>query len=98
MLGPVTDPAPLLEDLLDRYRLGLTLPLPFFPKTALAWAEAAPGKAMSKARDAWTGSERYRGEDSDPAYAWFFADRDPLDEQFAEQAALFQTILAHRES
>lgn len=98
VLGPVTDPAPLLEDLLDRYRLGLTLPLPFFPKTALAWAEAAPGKAMSKARDAWTGSERYRGEDSDPAYAWFFADRDPLDEQFAEQAALFQTILAHRES
>ena len=98
VLGPVADPAPLLRDLLDRYRMGLTRPLPFFPKTALAWAEAAPGKAMSKARAAWTSSEWSRGEDADPAYAWFFADRDPLDEPFIEQAALFRTILAHRES
>jgi exodeoxyribonuclease V gamma subunit len=98
VLGPVDDPAPLLRDLLDRYQLGLTRPLHFFPKTALAWAEAAPGREMARARAAWTTSEWSQGEDAEPAYAWFFADIDPLDEAFAEQATLFRTILAHQEN
>lgn len=98
VLGPVDDPAPLLRDLLDRYQLGLTRPLHFFPKTALAWAEAAPGREMARARAAWTTSEWSQGEDAEPAYAWFLADIDPLDEAFAEQATLFRTILAHQEN
>ncbi|MDX1569817.1 MAG: exodeoxyribonuclease V subunit gamma [Xanthomonadales bacterium] len=64
---------PWLLDLLDVYREGLSGPLPFFPKTALAYEELiyagkSPQVAVEKVeKDQWRGNQH--GEGADPYYA-----------------------------
>ena len=98
VLGPVADPEPLLRDLLEGFRQGLTRPLPFYPETAQAWAAAADGRGRSAALRAWTSDEYHRGEDAQAEYAYFPGDRDPMDAAFVRQADLFRLILDHQES
>jgi len=98
LLQPVADPEAMLAQLLALYWQGLSRPLPFFPETSRAWAEAKPGKAEDDARLAWTGNTIIRGEGSDPAYGYFFpAQSLPLSEEFVDLTTLFAPILANLE-
>ncbi len=56
-----------LELLTDLYRRGMREPLPVYPKTSLAWAEAARRGAdpVGAAREAWHGGYRRSGERDD---------------------------------
>lgn len=98
LLRPVDAPGPILARLLDGYWQGLTRPLPFFPETSLAWAEAKPGTEADRARSVWTGGFQWEGEGHDPAYGYFFsAHALPLSEEFIALTELFGPILAHLE-
>jgi exodeoxyribonuclease V gamma subunit len=68
---PPADARGALEGLVRLYRAGQRAPLPFFPETSLAWAEALRaaddrGRARAAAERAWCSSERAPGEDADP--------------------------------
>ena len=97
-LGPVTDASSHLQFLLDGYQQGLTRPLPFFPRTSLAWAEAKPEMAMAAARIAWEGSYQHEGEREQPEFRSFFAHKDPLDEDFTTWGTLLRILLDQEEA
>ena len=98
-LRPAQDPEPLLAELLASYWQGLSRPLPFFPESSRAWAEASVETATDKAQAAWVGNFNYAGEGADPAYSYFFSPQSlPLSEEFIELAALFTPIFAHLEA
>jgi exodeoxyribonuclease V gamma subunit len=93
-----------LECLLEIYGKGLKAPLPFFPETSLAYAEALSGgkrseaDALRKAENTWMGNERQRGEGDDPYFRLCFGTSSPLDKEFRETAlAVFGPLLRHRE-
>lgn len=97
-LRPVHDPEPLLVQLLDYYWQGLSRPLPFFPESSRAWAEASEGTEEDRAQAAWAGGYNMAGEGADPAYGYFFSPQFlPLSEAFVELAALFTPIFEHLE-
>src|SRR5207247_10083637 len=101
----------LLQDLLELYCRGLRAPLPFFPKAALAFAEAqlnqsqtsGRGKSpLEKARMQWDGPEYPPGcgEKENAYFKLCFRNQDPLAGEFAVLATrVFAPILqlAHRE-
>jgi exodeoxyribonuclease V gamma subunit len=76
----------LLLDLLEVYRLGLTIPLPLFPAASHAYARAfieaggpPGGKAMAAiGRGFFSTSPEHPGEGSHPAVRRLFGDRNPL--------------------
>jgi exodeoxyribonuclease V gamma subunit len=100
-LRPVEAPQACLHDLLTWYWRGLCRPLPFFPNSAFAYADAQrQGKPdpLGVARSTWEGSEWSRGEAADPYYQLTFRDDDPLDEAFKTVAsAVFLPLFSHRE-
>lgn len=97
-LQPVAEPEPILAQLLGLYWQGLSRPLPFFPETSLAWAEAKPGFEADAAGSAWTGAFQWAGEGSDPAYGYFYpAQVLPVSDEFIELTALFVPIFDHLE-
>ena len=83
---------------------GLAAPLPVFPETSLAFAEAiakAPDDgdavrevAREKARIAWFGDQCRRGEVLDPYRALVYEERDPLTDEFEELATMLLVPLA----
>lgn len=86
---PLQDSSACLEVLLNHYWQGLMLPLHFFPRSALAFAQS--GK-ISSAHAAW--NNQLYPESADPAYRICFADEDPLDGAFEEIALdVFQRYL-----
>ena len=108
---PVAAAGEVLSALLALYWRGLREPLPFFPRTALAFAKAerkaSAGTSRSKkspleqAGPEWFGSERpeIRGESDD---AWFHLcfrhEAEPLDDEFQQIArCVFGPMLAHTE-
>jgi exodeoxyribonuclease V gamma subunit len=96
-LQPVQDPRGELLRLLTLYRQGLREPLHFFPETALAWCEEREEKRESKARTAWQGGFKLRGESDDPAYRLGLRGREPLDQRFRDLAeAVYRPLLAAR--
>ena len=98
LLRPVEDPEPLLAQLLAFYWQGLSRPLPFFPESSRAWAEAKVEVQVERAQAAWVGNFNYAGEGTDLAYGYFFSPQSlPLDEEFIELAALFTPIFTHLE-
>jgi len=98
-LRPVADPEPYLRELLDLYWQGLSAPLPFFPETSRAWAEAAgTGREEQKARAVWAKGFQGGGEGDGPEYRYFFKEVDPLDSSFIALSALFGPIFAHLEA
>ena len=98
MLRPVEEPERMLEQLLALYWQGLCRPLPFFPETSRAWAEAKPGAELERARQAWSDGFKRSGEGSEPAYGYFFASQEvPCSEEFVELTRIFTPIFTHQE-
>jgi len=88
-LGPVEGANDLLQELLGIYWQGLHRVLPFFPKSALAYANAL-GKGrdhpLKAARQEWLGSEFSPGECQDPYFDLCYRGLDPLDDEFTRLA------------
>lgn len=78
VLGPVAEPLALLADLLDAYARAQQEPLPFFPETSLALAEA--GEPAGKVWAAWEGDFNHGAESRDAAVAIAWRGRHPLQE------------------
>lgn len=93
-LGPVPEPEQALAELLGCYRRGLRRPLPFFVKSAWAYAEALEGgepeAGLKAAHKTWDAPDfrngNFRGESEDPYYRRVYGDGDPLDEDFERLA------------
>jgi exodeoxyribonuclease V gamma subunit len=98
---PVEAPHTFLHNLLTWYWRGLCRPLPFFPQSAFAYADAQrQGRPdpLGVARRTWEGSEWSRSEAADPYYQCAFRDDDPLDEAFEEVAsAVVLPLFSHQE-
>lgn len=98
-LGPLDNPAALLEPWLAAYREALSEPLPFITRSSYAFAKAlvtpsakSRKEPIAAARDnaeaAWLGAEfsPLAGEVFDPWYALAFREREPLGERFEQLA------------
>ncbi len=95
------------QDLLQPYLLwfvqGQRQALPFFPKSALAWAEGMrkdsdADKALEAARKVWHDSYQQEGECADAAFRQLFSEESALDdERFFQLAALFSPLLKARQ-
>jgi exodeoxyribonuclease V gamma subunit len=100
-LRPVQDPKVWLAGLLENYWAGLHRPLPFFPNTSFAYAEArrnAKEDPLKPARSAWLGSEYQRGDWQEPYLTLAFRDSDPLDDAFCDLAVgVFHPLFEHLE-
>lgn len=110
-LRPVSDPAPLLQALVELYWIGQEEPLLLFPRSSLAYAEALPrgeAEALAAARKQW--ADRRNGEGEDPHLRRVFGDADPLQASFSVlpgpmragdfptlSAAVFGPLIAHRQ-
>lgn len=86
-LPPLTDARDRLTALVKLYREGQTRPLPFFPKSAWAYAEAwdetNDGQALKAARKKWEVGYSGYGESTGSAYALALRGvADPLDADF----------------
>jgi exodeoxyribonuclease V gamma subunit len=93
--SPVGEAHEEMAKLLEIYWRGLNRVLPFFPESALKYADAvvyppksAQSPPLTKARYAWNGSkwDDAPAEKNDKYYAFCFADRDPLNEEFMQLA------------
>jgi len=104
---PVADPAALLQDLLQLYRLGQTLPLLLFPRTSRVYANAARSggsddgghRAFAAARAAFDPKKfsPVPAEGEDVYVQQLFGDRDPLNPAFrcfADDGSLTPTFAA----
>jgi exodeoxyribonuclease V gamma subunit len=88
-LGPVEDANGLLQELLAIYWQGLHRVLPFFPKSALAYANAlgrGRDHPLRAARQEWLGNEFSLGECQDPYFDLCYRGLDPLDDEFTRLA------------
>ena len=89
----------LLTELCEVYWEGLTRPLPFFPRSALAFAQAVHSKSknpINKAKAVWNGGFNIEGEKEDPTLTKFFDKEDALGEEFQELALrIFGPILQY---
>ncbi|UWX58526.1 exodeoxyribonuclease V subunit gamma [Chlorobaculum sp. MV4-Y] len=97
---PVEGATERLEALLDLYREGLAEPIPFFPRTSLAWAEKADKPEADRRKAAlgqWLdGFGGIEGEGSDPAIRRCFGEEPPFGERFAQIAdELLQPMIEH---
>ena len=87
-LSPVPDAAKVLLGLASLFAEGLSAPLPFFPKSALAFAQAmcsAKGAeqekmmaAFAKAEEEYLGNDFAPGEGEDPYCRQLFGDVRPV--------------------
>lgn len=100
--APVKDCRKILSGLISFYREGMRLPLHFFPRTSMVYAEArvrsnlAPAAALEKARRIWSGDDYNPGEGGDDYYRRCFDVTDPLDAAFEAIAmTVFEPLLAH---
>lgn len=100
-LKPVADARERLQELVDRYRLGLRQPLHFFPKSAWACAmklrQGEPEAAEREARKRWESSDFSHGESEDPAYRLALRGvADPVDDGFfLAVETVFGPLLGH---
>ena len=95
-LQPVAAAEAYLQELLSAYWQGLSRPLPFYPKTSLAYALAEPEKAMQQARLCWSGGYQIPGEGDEPEYRYLSMNQTgPLNGEFAALCALYQPIFEH---
>jgi len=84
----------LLERLMRLYTQGMRAPLPFFPRTSLAFAQARfKGRKPKERREAlmqamrhWVGGYMVSPERDDPHLAFLFRDVEPDWEEFADVA------------
>ena len=91
---PVEDAEAELGTLLGQYRRGLSTPLPYAPRSALALIEGSAAKAVST----WAGRPpQHPGENQDPWFRLLYGGaRDDLPEGFETTAhALLDPLFAH---
>jgi exodeoxyribonuclease V gamma subunit len=79
--SPLSDSSLQLERLLSRYWQGLSMPLRFFPRSSMAYAEK---ENIEAARREWRDDtfNNLPGEGSDPAIQRCFGSGDPFDDEF----------------
>lgn len=105
-LSPPANPDLLLTTLLHFYAHGLVQPLPFFPRTSLAFAQARFTGRYPKDRDTalhhamknWVGDAySLSPEKEDPYLSFLFQDQDPDWDDFMHVAeAVYQPILENQ--
>ena len=83
--APVADAALHLEELLNHYWQGLSMPLRFFPRSSLAYATK---EDLDAARKVWRDDSfnNCPGEGSDPAIQRCFGSVEPFDDEFCSLA------------
>ncbi|PSB91681.1 exodeoxyribonuclease V subunit gamma [Candidatus Pandoraea novymonadis] len=94
---PVVDAKTLLGNLIAFYRLGQTLPLPFFPRTSSSYARNA---SVKEAAAVWEGSNFAHG-DSDDSYTKLIwrGVSNPIGAEFRMLArVIYGPLIAHLES
>jgi exodeoxyribonuclease V gamma subunit len=100
------DARTVLQELLDLYWRGLASPLPFFPKSAMAYAEkmADPEadeetqeEAQKAARGKWEGNPHAKGENVDIHFESCFRGlENPLDDKFENVGMeIYKPLLRH---
>ncbi len=101
---PVPDSRKILKKLLQIYWRGMQIPLPFFPKTSLAYAEKFLDtgdvlKALYSAGKSWEGNDFSMGEAEDPYLQLCFGKvENLLGEDFQALALeIFEPLLSYRE-
>jgi exodeoxyribonuclease V gamma subunit len=97
--APLTNAPDILLDLCELYWGGLHSPVPFFPKSGFAYAQAhfeRRGNPSKKARDVWNGSRAVSGEKEEPEIQRLFPEADPLDKEFIALAKrVWYPLLRH---
>ncbi|MXG89088.1 exodeoxyribonuclease V subunit gamma [Nocardioides flavescens] len=94
LLGPaVEEPLGLLRDLVQLYDDGRRAPLPLPLKTSFAWAQAVHVGVdpLPEALKKWR-SDRYPGEDADPAVVRVWGERTPLEELLPAMVPLAERL------
>ena len=79
-LEPVVDAQAQLAQLLAWYWQGLSIPLPFFPKTAFNLIEQK-AQQVATVMSTWEGSGGFTGESEKPEYRLLYRDVNPLEMQ-----------------
>lgn len=97
---PVANAQDELAKLIERYIRGSLTPLHFFPETSWAYVNAEPAAAMAKARQTWTASYPFPGEDQNANFRLALRGIDnPLDDAFIDcSESVFRPLLAHRQN
>ncbi len=95
--GPVEDAAAILQILLGLYWQGLTVPLRFFPASAMAYADKQKWE-LTRARAKWEdGYNDIPGEGRDPYFRLCFSQVDPFNAEFERIAhTLLEPLRQHR--
>lgn len=103
VLPPLDSARARLEELMTLLAQGEREPLPFFPRSAWAYADAASrgrGDPLKAARAIWAPGYKSRGECSDPYFSLAFRHLgDPLNAPFPRLAeAVFEPLIAHAQA
>ena len=87
----------ILRTILECYWHGLTVPLRFFPSSAMEYAHKQEWR-LDKARKKWTdGYNNVQGEGNDPYYRICFSQSDPFNSEFERIArTLLGPLLQHQ--
>ncbi|MBT1073094.1 exodeoxyribonuclease V subunit gamma [Pelotalea chapellei] len=90
------DAGGILGDLLDLYWQGLTMPLRFFPESALEYAKKLEWN-LNRARAKWEPAYGRDGEGDDPHFRLCFGDVDPFTAEFEEIArSVMEPLMLNR--
>ncbi len=90
------------SSLLRIFTRGWEVPVPFFPETSHAYAEAFagtdnPAKALGKARSEWEPGFNSQGDSANPYNHLCFDGQPPFTQEFKETAvAVFGPLLSHK--
>jgi exodeoxyribonuclease V gamma subunit len=94
--GEVENAAAILQTILDFYWEGLTVPLRFFPASAMEYARKQEWK-LERARTRWAEGYSYPGEGEDPYFRLCFGQADPFNADFERVSrALLEPLLRHQ--
>jgi exodeoxyribonuclease V gamma subunit len=97
-LNPVSEPLPVLGDLLALRARGDCEPIPFFPRAAKIYVDRcrstrAAMPPLAKAESNWFGGDFARGESIDPHVDLLYRGISPIDQRFADVAMCVWTPL-----
>lgn len=96
VFGAVNDPDSLLQEIFSLYWEGLSVPLRFFPESALACAHKG-GWDVGRARDKWgRGFNDFPGEGDDVWFRLCFGEVDPFTDDFERVSrTVIEPLLKH---
>jgi exodeoxyribonuclease V gamma subunit len=93
--GEVENAAVILQTILDLYGEGLTVPLRYFPESAMEYAKKQEWR-VDRARTRWAEGFNYPGEGEDPYFRLCFGQMDPFNADFERVSrALLEPLLRH---